>query len=492
MNRWLRRLLFLLIAASLALSGFLWTSARFSFSRGVTNRGAARARHDMDLEPAALATASKIQPVDDALPDEDSDDSGDTGSHVEGTANSSEAGGDSSGTASHESGSFAGEAPLIGDASRCAASRGCTMCNDFLLDNSDVHVPPSVQQYLSQHVLFGVITGSFEHFFRVDVGYCTWMAHLPISNVFIFTDRANTSGNRPGTWLDPQLPAKVRFSPAQLRAKGYTIHWIRAQYRFIQAMQMLGSMARKGEPVRHAHWVVVVDDDTFVDVRALARLLHNYDMRNLRNAIAKNVSFAFEDSSSLKSGPATIAARRPDEGDEEQLALISAARDAIGMTYLGDKGWGGAGHFLNYGAATYFAERSDECVDQFMVRRFLASDETLKRCLPRLGGIQVVNERLLSHCQAHFLKKRLLRGDHATSHAKRDFVLPRKLAIWRLRLYYQVVYHRNLTAYRLLQKVGACAFGYSCKIKSCDAQHDSDALQLYLNLSGNDSFVPLI
>jgi hypothetical protein len=341
------------------------------------------------------------------------------------------------------------------------------------------------------------------------------MAHLPPANLFVFTDGANLSHGRPGTWLEPALPAKVRFSRAQLKAKGYTIHWIKAQYRFIQALQLLGSMAQTGVPVRAVHWVVVLDDDTFVDVRAMARLLHNYDMRGLRLLAANKTR-----RSSSPAGPAAdpqassmpaaaadgaaaavdadapslqnVSARRADMSDAAQLAAVSAHRAHLRMTYLGDRGWGGAGHFLNYAAATYFAARSDECVDHYMVQRFLASDETLKKCLPRLGGIQIVNERLLSHCQGYFLRRRLLTGDHVSVHAKRDFVLPRKFAIWRLRLYYQVMYHRNLTAYRWMQTVGACAYGYSCKIKSCGEAHDREAMQIFLNLSANGSFVPLV
>ena len=374
--------------------------------------------------------------------------------------------------------------PLIGDEKSCRRDNGCTMCRDFSLSNGNEHVTPDISSYLEHHVLFGIITGSFEQFFRMDVGYCTWMAHLPMSNVFVFTDRANLSAGRPGTWLEPLLPSTVKFSKAQLKAKGYTIHWIRAQYRFIQALQILGSKALAGTPVKDVHWVVVVDDDTFVDVRAMARLLHSYDVRNARGLLQQ------QNGSGMPLSGDVVG--RSNVSDASQLRIITDNRRSLRMTYLGDKGWGGAGHFLNFAAATHFAEKSDHCVEHYMVRRFLASDETLKRCLPKIGSIQIVNDRLLSHCQAQFLRKRLLRGDHVSCHAKRDFVLPRKFAIWRLRLYYQVVYHRNVTAYKLLEKVGACAFGYSCKIKSCDAQHDKEALDFYLRLSGNDSFVPLV
>lgn len=330
--------------------------------------------------------------------------------------------------------------------------RSCRLC-EMAVDNSERHVSDTVTAYLSRHVLFGVVTGSFENFFRVDLALCTWLAHVPQENLFVVTDRANTSDGRVGQWIEGSVPSGVKFSKKQVEAKGYTIHWTMAQYRYVNAIQHLAAVAKERgvHTLDGVRWVVVVDDDTFVDVNALVRFFSRHD----KKLLAEHKS---------------VAAVRP--------------------YYLGDHGWGGAGHYMTYSAAAAFAERGGACVTDNMVKKFYASDVMLKKCLPVID-IQSGSDSLLSHCQANFLRERMLRGDHISAHVKRDVVPPRRLAMWRMRMYYQVFYHRNRTAYDLLLQYGSCAYG-SCKLHKCLQDHDDAALRSFQLLSGNGSWIPLM
>lgn len=370
-------------------------------------------------------------------------------------------------------------AVLLGDKAHCRRDV-CRLCDSFRISQSDSFIPPHVRDYLAKHVLIAIITGSFDQFFRMDLALCTWAAHIPDASLHVFTDAANQSDGRRGTWHEALLPPSMKFSSKQQRAQGYTIHWIRAQFRFFQAFQTLGTQSLQRNQNHSGissdddvRWVIVVDDDTFVDLVALVRMLHDYDAHELMH---------------LQRLPSTH--RTTEHNWDSVSQLVAQHKLSFRPLYLGEKGWGGAGHFMNVRAMIPFVNQSDQrCVAHYMVRKGFASDVTMMKCLPLLG-IHAVKERRLSHCQANFLKKRLLNGVHVSSHIKRDVVKPRNLAIWRARLYYQVVYHKNhTTAYDLLMRVGACAYG-SCKIGACDKAHDDKAVALFEELSGNNSFVP--
>jgi hypothetical protein len=403
----------------------------------------------------------------------------------------------SSGTAANGSGRV-----LLGVGAQCHAPT-CRLCHHLLVENTPAaFVSPEARRYVSRHVRVGVVTGSFDDFFRMDLGLCTWMGHLPLDALHVFTDAANRSALKHlGTWHEARLPQHLKFSKKQTHAKGYTIDWIRAQYRFFQAFEALADDRATARSASF-HWAVVVDDDTFVNIEAMRKMLRAYDLRELQFL---NIA--------LSSTTQPHGGRVSDE-DDRMDALVEKHKHQFRPLYLNDNGWGGAGHFMNFAALSRFVNGSESvCVDRYMVKRGYASDVTLRHCLPKLG-IHTVNEKRLNHCQAAFLKQRLASTSHVTAHMKRDVVMPRTLAMWRARLYYQVVYHRNVTlggmtinnpktakrgdaqrqppqtAYDLLMEVGSCAFGYSCKLKKCDAEHDAAALRKFMEHSGNGSYVP--
>eukprot|EP00759_Apiculatamorpha_spiralis_P028547 PhF_6_TR31130/c0_g1_i1/m.45571 len=321
------------------------------------------------------------------------------------------------------------------------SERGCRIQSLANLASHE-HVLPSSIDWIKANVRIAVITGSFDGFFRVDLAQCTWLSHVPSDRYAVYTDKANTSDGRPGEWVEGVLPPGVKFSKEQLSAKGYNINWIKAQYRFLQALQDLVHSTPTPE------WTIVVDDDTFINLDTMVKLLKRY-----------------------------------------------SAKSSTSPLYVGDHGWGGAGHFFNKAAGAVLRKSLGACIEKHMIKSFKASDVTLKKCVAELG-INTEWERLVSHCQANFLRERMLEGTQVSYHLKREMDLtldPRRgLAVWRLRLYYQVVYLKNYTtAYKLLLQVGACAYG-SCKNGKCDFKHDADAKRIYEINSGNGSFVPTL
>lgn len=386
----------------------------------------------------------------------------------------------------HQAVPMVAHSPLIGPNARCHKPT-CRRCDDMQVANTpSLFVSHATREYLEEHIRIAVVTGSFDDFFRMDLGLCTWMGHVPPTSLHVFTDRANTSSMKHvGTWHEARLPPHLTFSKKQMHAKGYTIDWIRAQYRFFQAFDTIGA-----ENAPSFHWAAVVDDDTFINLEALRGMLTAYDARELR---LLNISLP-------------LAGVSPAARQRQLSLLVTAHKHRFRPLYLNDHGWGGAGHFMNFAALKLFANGSEAtCVDRYMVRRGYASDVTLRHCLPKLR-ILTIHEKRLSHCQAAFLKHRLASPLHVSAHVKRDVVMPRFLALWRMRLYYQVVYHRNTStprataasqsphrsAFDVLMDVGACAYGYSCKLSKCDAAHDGAAMHMFVTNSANNSHIPTL
>lgn len=310
-------------------------------------------------------------------------------------------------------------------------------------------VSAGAQRYLADHVFFVVVTGSFEKFFRIDVALCLWLQHVPAANAIILSDNASVAlrtdvhqRRSKFTWIEGSVPPEAKFTPKQLRARGYTLSWIKAQFRFTQGLLYALNVTANDPRMDDIKWFVIVDDDTFTNVNALVDMLKEYDLR---------------------------ADLRP--------------------RYLFERGWGGAGHVFSAHAAQLFHDNGyQNCVVELMAHKFFASDVALKRCLPGLG-IHTITESRMSHCQANYLRERLLSGKHVTSHVKRDMVRPWRFALWRMRLYYQTMYHSNRTAYQLLLEVGACAYG-SCRLSKCLEEHDAAAMARFLEASANNTLVP--
>ena len=245
-------------------------------------------------------------------------------------------------------------------------------------------------EYLRERVSFAVITGSADGFFRADLALCTWLAHVPDSSLFFFTDRANTSDGRRGHWVSDSLPEGVTFTKQQVESKGYTLPWIKAQFRFLFGVKHIIEEDRARGT--NKQWFLLVDDDTFVNLDGLVVKLKEYDVHGSGGA----------------------------------------------GRYLSDKGWGGAGHFFDRRASeTLLKKMRSHCIDPYMVRSFHASDETLVKCAPQMG-LKTSTEKTMSHCHANKLREAMLTGRHVSMHVKRDVAKPRYLAAWRTRLYYQV------------------------------------------------------
>jgi hypothetical protein len=400
---------------------------------------------------------------------------------------------------------------------------------DTLVRHDDV--TQEDREYVANHVLFALVTGSFEKFFRIDIALCTWLQHVPHSNFVVVTDNATRAvqglvedgpaSQRLGvTWLEGRLPPGVKLSKKQMAAKGYTEGWIKAQFRFIQGLEALAAIARVPGHDRHGfdhstlashnaphptsgpRWFVILDDDTFLSLPALVRMLREADSNLCRKLGAgtpgpPTTQPAGDDAggggSNTDEPPLTDAGSSASVGDVTSPvgATASCSARKLRPTYFGERGWGGAGHVFNYAAVEAFLGRGYEpCVDRNMVEKFYASDVALRKCLPGAGVYQVTENRM-SHCQATFLRERLVSGKHATSHVKRELdQQPRLLALWRMRLYYQAMYQRNRTAYSTLMDVGACAYG-SCKIGRCQQDHDRAAHALFARLSKNNTVLPL-
>eukprot|EP01062_Namystynia_karyoxenos_P029550 TRINITY_DN22189_c1_g1_i3.p4 TRINITY_DN22189_c1_g1~~TRINITY_DN22189_c1_g1_i3.p4 ORF type:complete len:419 (+),score=115.56 TRINITY_DN22189_c1_g1_i3:3057-4313(+) len=308
----------------------------------------------------------------------------------------------------------------------------------------DPCLPPQAVQYIAENLIIAVNTGG--GLFRIDLALCSWLRHVPPEALFVFTDgiHGGDGGGRKGRWInasdDVVLPPGLVFSREQEQQRGYHLSWRKAQFRFLYALRRIIEEDRRRALARR--WFMLVDDDTFISITALVAALRSYD-----------------------------------------------ANPAPRGRYLGDTGWGGAGHVFDRRASAALLKQLDSrCIRPFMVRGSLASDEALAKCVPAMG-VRMVKDARLSHCHGAALRDRMLMGTHISMHLKRDVSAPEPLTIWRVRLYYQVVYHGNVTAYRLLHQVGSCGYG-SCRSPGCDEAHDRRAVEMYLEASSGGAAVP--
>eukprot|EP00758_Cryptobia_borreli_P003000 Tbor_TRINITY_DN3447_c0_g2::TRINITY_DN3447_c0_g2_i1::g.3694::m.3694 len=347
----------------------------------------------------------------------------------------------------------------------------CKYCNAFpqhsTPDKSDIDAETAL--YIRNHVLFTVITGSYDNFTRMDLLQCTWLQHVPSNNLYVITDNANkaevTDQNgytRHGIYVEGELPKGVTLNERD-KVGGYSLDWSKAQYRFFQGLSIMSERAT-GKKVTFGkentvtpehddngtarteelnrgeiHWIVLVDDDTFINLNGLVAFF-----------------------------------KRHDEGNQP--------------IYSSDLGWGGAGHLFNVAAARRIVDRLfSSCVVPYMIGRSLVSDTTLKKCIPRMGIRHHRNKRL-SHCQATFIRNKLKSKWFISAHIKRDIVMPLPLALLRIRLLYQVVYRRNITcAYDILMHMGSCAYGHTCKVGTCRLDNDLRSLNDFRALMSLDS-----
>lgn len=329
-------------------------------------------------------------------------------------------------------------------------------------------VPPTVMPWLRRHALLAIITGS-EGSFRVDVSDCTWLVHVPKETVSVFTDVLPSASRWASKrWVAGLLPVgvwerdgdvfsayvKKGYLNAVRRAgQGYSVSWIVAQFRFLQAVDDL--MRQAGYPPREdafqrgaAHptgptlrpantatdWVVLGDDDTVFHATGLVARLQALDPE------------------------------RP--------------------FYLSQQGWGGAGHIFSRGALKRLQPVLAQCIDRWMVRQFRASDAMMVKCA-ELAKLERVKDVTMSHCPASNVREAgLLQPSRVSLHAKKDFYPPVLLATWRLGLYYQALYCRDEVAARWATWFSGCAFG-SCKFPGCEKAHDLERQRHWNDLAAN-------
>lgn len=141
-------------------------------------------------------------------------------------------------------------------------------------------IRPVAKDYLQRHVLLAVITGDFDRYYRLDAAECTWLAHFPSEQLVVVTNRLSSRDGRRGEWVEGTEPANLNYSLFDWKRKmfGYPVGWIPAQFRFYDGFRRVLSRAAEETNVK---WVIVLDDDTFLNLNNIVAMLHEYDLRNL-------------------------------------------------------------------------------------------------------------------------------------------------------------------------------------------------------------------
>lgn len=304
-------------------------------------------------------------------------------------------------------------------------------------------------EWFRRHVLLGIVSGK-EGAFRVEVSQCSWLGHFPPENVFCFSDVVSSQPRTPHSWVAGVLPRGVEerdgdvFSPfitkgyvreVRRAGQGYSAGWVVAQFRFPQAVDhLLREAEQRGNGT--VQWVMVIDDDTIVNLNHLVKRLKGLD------------------------------ASKP--------------------WYLSRRGWGGAGHLYSHEAMRRMRRALPECVDKWMVRQFRASDTMLLKCAEHAKLTRQL-EHTMSHCPASRAGvEKMLSADQVTFHGKKDFYPPVVLTTFRVGLYYLASYCKDRTAAELAVFYSSCAFG-NCKAPGCTKEKDQHRARVWLDFSRNNT-----
>lgn len=309
-------------------------------------------------------------------------------------------------------------------------------------------------EWFRDNILLAIVTGA-EGAFRVEVSQCTWLSHIPVENVFVFSDLVPPPGHNrtPHSWVAGALPKTVYeahgdvFSPyvkegyvkvVRRRGQGYSASWIVAQFRFAQAVEHMFQVAasRKLSEGKAYKWFMIGDDDTILQLPNLVKRLKGIDPTH--------------------------------------------------PFYLSRKGWGGAGHVYSRVAFDRLMDVMPQCVEKYFVRSFRASDDMLLKCA-HAAKLHCQMEESMSHCPAsHLGVGSLLSPKQSTFHGKKDFYPPVLLTTWRVSLYYYASYCKSRQAAELAAYYSACAFG-SCKHPGCTKEKNAEMLRKWRVLSRNNT-----
>eukprot|EP01012_Entosiphon_sulcatum_P058457 TRINITY_DN82523_c0_g1_i1.p1 TRINITY_DN82523_c0_g1~~TRINITY_DN82523_c0_g1_i1.p1 ORF type:complete len:449 (-),score=45.67 TRINITY_DN82523_c0_g1_i1:39-1316(-) len=323
------------------------------------------------------------------------------------------------------------------------------------------YVPLEFTEFLRDNVVFGVITGK-SYSERVQTSLCSWMAHLPVENIILFTDDPQPRPHpTPRGTLYP-IPYNMTsfyefhfvdigtdiISPFyvegyyssmvnQQRKTNYPLGWVKAQYRFGFALYTL----TRPENTNKFKYHFLLDDDTFVNWNALVPRLQQLDHTQ--------------------------------------------------PVYLNSQGWGGSGHLLTRAAAQRLHPKLKGCVYDYMIKRWGSSDGMLMKCVQH-AGLQNRNEPNFQWCGARAVAHGFVPGggpdalDRAiTIHAKIEYrTPPDEFRKWRIQLHYQAMTGRNRTARRLLLQVSSCGMCEVAKNRcKYHEQSNADPFEIFRNVT---------
>lgn len=144
----------------------------------------------------------------------------------------------------------------------------------------EAHVHSLAWYYMKKYVLFGVVTAGADNYFRVDSMLCTWLSHVPRENLLFVTDNLHIVQDRPGRWIRGTTESTLMSNGLNvtLMTRMKSPAWLRKQLFTYDAFRELLSTSQVRPNIR---WVVVIYDETFLILNALASMLHGQDLKQL-------------------------------------------------------------------------------------------------------------------------------------------------------------------------------------------------------------------
>lgn len=158
--------------------------------------------------------------------------------------------------------------------------RACPGYN-FVWRSSDLH--PFVRDYIEKYILVVILTDNARGYKNLDAAWCTWLRHVPESNIVISTNHIGEDrGDRPGTWIEAPVESTEDLSPKKGQ-KGTTLprsaEWYATQSRFYSTLKAGLQLAWNRTDTQR--WVLLIHDDTFISFNELVPFLHFTDMKGL-------------------------------------------------------------------------------------------------------------------------------------------------------------------------------------------------------------------
>lgn len=195
-------------------------------------------------------------------------------------------------------------------------------CDGYSFKRGENDLRPFAREYLEKYVLIVVVANGSAPLRRMDFALCTWLSLVPSESILVMTDVPVHREGLPGQWMVSSTPARKmtmsqrqRYNVVKSKNKAEKVARFKAEkvarfkagratrrtatrleaeeeakLTYYDAMSSAIQAVLQSEERDGIRWVVVLNDDVFVNLNALVLSLHRHDIRNAFEQLAPGLT----------------------------------------------------------------------------------------------------------------------------------------------------------------------------------------------------------